>query len=81
MQTFIQWAGKNKKELPVYVQDESGSTKRAGIASWAYPDAYVRQAYPDSYFMPYAADAAYKMGLGAGKTHTVDRKAPPDNAF
>ena len=79
MKTFIQWAGEVKKELPVYMQDEN--TKRAGIASWAYPDAYARQQYPDGYFMPHAADAMFKMGLGAGKKHTVDRKAPADSSW
>jgi len=26
MRTFVQWAGKTKKELPVYAQNEAGST-------------------------------------------------------
>lgn len=68
MKTFIQWAGEVKKELPLYTQDEN--TKRAGIAYWAYPDAYVRQQYPDGYFMPIAADAMQKMGK-----HQPSRKA------
>lgn len=59
MKTFIQWAGEVKKELPVYNQDES--TKRAGIAHWAYPEAYAKH-YPDGYFMPSAADAMQKLG-------------------
>mgnify|MGYP006279694613 CR=1 FL=1 len=50
MNTFVQWAEKTKKELPVYTQDEA--TRRAGIAYWAYPDAYVRNQYPDSWFTP-----------------------------
>lgn len=78
MKTFIQWAGDGKKELPLYITDEN--TKRAGIASWAYPDAYARQQYPDGYFMPVAADALFKMGLGAGKSHEVSRKAPSNEA-
>ena len=69
MKTFVQWAGDEKKELPVYQQEEAGSTKRAGIAHWAYPDAYVRQQYPDLYFTPIAADAPFKMG-----NHKPDRK-------
>lgn len=60
MKTFIDFCGETKKELPVYQTDEN--TKRAGIAHWAYPDAYVRQQYPDGYFMPTAADAVQKMG-------------------
>lgn len=74
MKTFIQWAGEEKKELPLYTQDEN--TKRAGIAHWAYPDAYVRQQYPDGYFMPHAADALQKMG-----NKQPNRKAPADNAW
>lgn len=60
MKTFIDFCGETKKELPVYAVDED--TKRAGIAHWAYPDAYVRQQYPDLYFTPTAADAVQKMG-------------------
>ncbi len=60
MKTFIQWAEKVKKELPLYMQDEN--TKRAGIAHWAYPDAYARSQYPAGYFMPIAADALQKLG-------------------
>lgn len=60
MKTFIDFCGETKKELPVYSVDEN--TKRAGIAHWAYPDAYVRQQYPDLYFTPHAADAVQKMG-------------------
>jgi len=36
--------------------------RRTGIASWAYPDAYIRSHYPGGYFMPTAADALFKMG-------------------
>jgi hypothetical protein len=79
MKTFIQWAEVVKKELPLYMQDEN--TKRAGIAHWAYPDAYVRSQYPDGVFMPYAADAMFKMGIGAGKKHEPSRKAPADAAW
>jgi hypothetical protein len=60
MKTFIDFCGESKKELPVYGVDED--TKRAGIMHWAYPDAYVRQQYPDLYFTPSAADAVQKMG-------------------
>ena len=60
MKTFIDFCGESKKELPVYGVDED--TKRAGIMHWAYPDAYVRQQYPDLYFTPTAADAVQKMG-------------------
>jgi hypothetical protein len=68
MKSFLNWAGDNKRELPLYKQDEN--TKRAGIAHWAYPDAYVRQQYPDLYFTPHAADAVQKMG-----NHKPNRKA------
>ena len=64
MHTFVQWAEKTKKELPVYTQDEA--TRRAGIAYWAYLDAYVRNQYPDSWFTPYAADAPFKLGYAKG---------------
>lgn len=73
MKTFIQWAGEEKKQLPLYTTDEN--TKRAGIAHWAYPDAYVRQQYPDGYFMPHTADAMQKMGK-----HSPSRKAPSNEA-
>jgi len=66
MQTFIQWAEKSKKELPVYSQEESGAQRRGGIAYWAYPDAYVRAQYPDAHFTPTAADALFKLGYGKG---------------
>jgi hypothetical protein len=59
MKKFIDWAGENKKELPLFKWDEN--TKRAGIARWAYPDAYVAAQYPESYFMPIAADALVKL--------------------
>jgi hypothetical protein len=57
MKTFTQWAENNKLELPAVSED----TKRGGIASWAYPDAYVRGQYPDLYFTPTAADAGVKL--------------------
>jgi hypothetical protein len=61
MKTFMSWAEENKKELPLF-HPIGENTKRAGIAHWAYPDAYVRQQYPDLYFTPHAADAIQKMG-------------------
>ena len=64
MNTFVKWAEKTKKELPVYRQEEA--TRRAGIAYWAYPDAYVRSQYPDAWFTPYAADALFKLGYAKG---------------
>ena len=64
MNTFVQWAEKTKKELPLYKQDEA--TRRAGIAYWAYPDAYARSQYPDAWFTPYAADALFKLGYAKG---------------
>ncbi|MGH7174948.1 MAG: hypothetical protein ACREGR_01145 [Minisyncoccia bacterium] len=64
MKTFTQWAKANNLSLPV-LED----TKRGGIASWAYPDAYVRSQYPDLYFTPSAADAPFKM-----KGHQPSRK-------
>lgn len=71
--TFMKWAEEEKKELPLWKYEED--TKRAGIAHWAYPDAYVRQQYPDAYFMPSAADAQQKMGK-----HQPSRKAPSKEA-
>ena len=68
----MQWAEENKLELPAVSES---STRRAGIAHWAYPDAYIRQQYPDLYFMPTAADARWKMG-----NHQPNRKAPSDDA-
>jgi len=59
MKTFMQWAGTEKKELPMI----SEKTHRGGIAHWAYPDAYARSQYPDLYFTPIAADAIQKMGI------------------
>ena len=59
MKKFIDWAGENKKQLPVFILDER--TKRAGIASWAYPEGYVSSQYPDGYFIPIAADALFKL--------------------
>ena len=56
----MQWAGNEKKELPMI----SEKTHRGGIAHWAYPDAYARGQYPSNYFMPIAADAAFKLGIG-----------------
>ena len=77
MKTFIQWAGDQKHELPVYTQEE-GATRRAGIAHWAYPDGYIRSHYPDGYFMPTAADAIFKMAPGK---HKVSHMTPPDQAI
>jgi len=60
MKSFIEFCQETKKELPIYHVSEK--TARAGIASWAYPDAYVRSHYSAGYFMPRAADALQKMG-------------------
>ena len=81
MKTFIQWAGNEKRELPVYRTDEAGSTPRGGIAYWAYPDGYIRSHYPDAYFMSRAADALFKMQPGPPITkykHHVSHMTPPD---
>ncbi len=72
MKTFLQWADESKKELPNLEVIEN--TKRAGIAHWAYPDAYIRSQYPDQEFMTHAADAMFKMGK-----HQPSRKAAPAN--
>ena len=45
--------------IAVFILDEK--TKRGGIATWAYPDAVARGQYPDSYFLPGAADALIKL--------------------
>lgn len=76
IKTFTKWCEEKDLSLPV-LTDEKPNTKktieekqaRAGIAHWAYPDAYVRQQYPDGYFMPRAADAQQKMG-----SHQPSRK-------
>ncbi len=84
MKSFIQWASQQKLELPVYNQTEGGSTARAGIAHWAYPDGYVRSHYPDAYFMSRAADALWKMSPGppiTPKKHHVSHETPPDYAI
>lgn len=74
MKSFMQWASEEKKELPLF-EPLGEDTKRAGIAHWMYPDAYVRSQYPDLYFVPSAADALFKM-----KGHTPSRKAPSNEA-
>lgn len=80
MKKFLDWAGENKKELPLFAP-LGEDTKRGGIAYWAYPDAYVRQQYPDLYFVPTSADALFKMGY-AKKSGGVQpsRKAPSNEA-
>lgn len=83
MKSFIQWAEERKCELPVYRQEE-GSTARAGIAHWAYPDGYIRSHYPDLWFTPHAADAIQKMAPGppfTPKKHHVSHETPPDYAI
>jgi hypothetical protein len=72
MKTFIQWANELKYELPAI---DEHAAKRAGIMHWAYPDAYVRQQYPDGYFTSIAADWAWKLGK-----HQPSRKAPSNMA-
>ncbi len=73
------WAEENKLELPPV--DEN--TKRAGIAHWAYPQAYTQRGtgYPDSYLATHAADAMQKMGY-AKKAGGVmpNNKAPSDGS-
>lgn len=59
MKNFLDWAGENKKKLPLFSLDEK--TKRSAIATWAYPDAAVRSQYPEGYFLPIAADAMFKL--------------------
>lgn len=63
MKSFLDWAGENKKELPLF-KNVDEDTKRGGIAHWAYPQAYSGRgyAYPDGYFLPSAADALQKLG-------------------
>jgi hypothetical protein len=83
MKTFIQWAGENRRELPLFPQTES-STTRAGVAHWAYPDGYIRSHYPDLWFTPSSADAIFKMSPGppfTKKKHHVSHETPPDFAI
>ncbi len=58
MKTFVKWAESNKLDLPPVSEH---AAKRGGIATWAYPDAYVRGQYPGIYFAPIAADHAFKL--------------------
>lgn len=85
MKSFFQWAASNKRELPVYQNNEGGgSTARGGIAHWAYPDGYIRSHYPDGYFMSRASDALWKMSPGppiTPKKHVVHHMTPPDEAI
>lgn len=60
MKTFLGWAETEKKELPMF-EPIKESTKRQLISYWAYPSASARAQYPDAYFLPYAADAMFKM--------------------
>jgi hypothetical protein len=60
MKTFTDWATENNLKVPTVNEN----AKRGGIATWAYPDAYARGQYPSNYFMPIAADAAFKLGIG-----------------
>jgi len=66
MKTFVKWAESNKLELPPVSEH---AAKRGGIASWAYPDAYVRSQYPNLYFAPTAADHMQKL-KGAKKNES-----------
>jgi hypothetical protein len=76
MKSFRQWAENLDLEVPLVEKQ-----LRAGIASWAYPDAYARQQYPAGYFTPIAADALQKMGAKADDSK-VDRGGKgPDTAI
>lgn len=68
MKSFKQWAKTQNLELPLVEK-----TARAGIAHWAYPDAYKRAQYTGGYFTPIAADALIKMGSNANDESKVDR--------
>jgi hypothetical protein len=71
MKNFIDWAGENKKELPLFNLDEK--THRGSIATWAYPDAAARAQYPAGYFLPIAADAMFKLfGDKAKKNKSIE---------
>jgi hypothetical protein len=59
MDTFINWATAKGYELPE-ADLVKENTKRSGVRG-AYPDAYVRSQYPDPYFTPIAADAAFHL--------------------
>lgn len=61
MKSFIDWAEKEKKELPLF-EPMGENTKRGGIATWAYAN-YPRDAYPNAYFLPSAADAIQKLQI------------------
>lgn len=76
MKSFKQWAESNELELPLVEK-----TARAGIASWAYPDGYVRAHYPANYFMPVAADALQKMGAKVDDNKVDHKGLGPDTAL
>lgn len=57
MKTFIQWAEDRNIKLPGVEVKTEGSTKRAAVRPWAYPELYGRGQYPKEYFRPIAADA------------------------
>lgn len=82
MKTFIQWAGDEKRELPVYRQDEN--TKRSGLAYWMQPDGSIRSHYPDLYFTASNSSAIFQMAPGPPFTpnkHHVSHLTPPDTAI
>lgn len=73
MKSFKQWAENLKLDIPLVEK-----TARAGIASWAYPDGYIRAHYPSNYFMPIAADALQKMGDKVDDNKVDHKGAGPD---
>lgn len=64
MKTFIQWAGEEKKELPVYGDGKNENSKRSALATWMAPPQSGRGNYHPSYFLPSNADGIQKMQIG-----------------
>ena len=73
MNSFLNWAGRNAKELPLFEPVRRKHQACSELSQWAYPDAYVRQQYPDLYFV-LRRDALFKM-----KGHQPNRKSPGKN--
>ncbi len=69
MLDFHGWCEKHQFDvtLPEPVKAESNSAKRAAVRSHAYPELYGRSQYPDGYFRPIAADAAYYQSVEKNK--------------
>jgi len=79
MKNFHQWCEERKLELPSLISDDgeeanaSENRIRTGIRG-VYPSGYVRNQYPDSYYMPRSASA----GVDLQNAKATKDKAAPD---